>query len=61
MQNRPALPEFRSPKAIVHEWRRETARFEVAIAVILMLSICTLLVAITRDVSVASLAAIAHV
>lgn len=56
MQSRPALPEFRSPKAIVHEWRREAAHIEVAVALVLMLSICVLLVALARDSPVAAIA-----
>lgn len=56
MQNRPPLPDFRSPKAIVHEWQREAARVEVAVALVLMLSICALFLAIARDGLVAAVA-----
>ena len=59
MSNLPAAPEFRSPQAIVHDWRREAARMEVAVALLLMLSICALLLAITRDGPIASIVATA--
>jgi len=59
MQNLPALPERRSPKAVVHEWHRDAARMEVAVALVLVLSICALLLAITRDGLIASSAFIA--
>lgn len=57
MQNLPAAPEFRSPKAIVHEWRRDAARMEVAVALVLVLSICAIFVAMTRDSPIALIAA----
>jgi hypothetical protein len=59
MHNLPAAPECRSPKAIVHEWRRDAARMEVALALVLVFSICALLVAMTRDSSLASIVNVA--
>jgi len=56
MQKLQALPEIRSPHAIVRDWRREAARMEVTIALVLVFSICALLYAITRDSLIASTA-----
>jgi hypothetical protein len=48
MQNLPATPELRSPQFLLRKLRRNAARIEVAVAAALVLSICTVLFAISH-------------
>jgi hypothetical protein len=49
MQNSTAAPELRSPQSLVRRLRRNAACAEVAVAIALVFSICTLLYAILVD------------
>ena len=49
----PAALELRSPRSKARELRRDTAYVEAAVAVVLVISIITLVYVLTRDVSVA--------
>jgi hypothetical protein len=49
----PAALELRSPQSKARELRRDTAYVEAAVAVVLVISIITLVYVLTRDVSVA--------
>jgi hypothetical protein len=54
MQNLPAAPALRSPQSLVRRLRRKAACIEVAVALALVFSICTLLYAILHDPAAAS-------
>ena len=49
----PAAPELRSPQSMARELRRHTAYVEATLAVVLVISIITLVYVLTRDMSVA--------
>lgn len=49
MQNLRAAPELRSPQSHLRKLRRKAACVEVAVAIVLVFSICTLLYVIVYD------------
>jgi hypothetical protein len=57
MRNLRTAPELRSPQSLLRKLRRNAARIEIAVALVIVVSICTLLYAIARDPALASLKA----
>lgn len=55
MQILPAAPELGSPQFLLRKLRRKAACIEVAVAIVLVFSICTLFYAIVYDPALASL------
>jgi hypothetical protein len=54
MRNLPAAPELRSPQSLLRRLRRNAVRIEIAVALAIVVSICTLVYAIAHVPAIAS-------
>jgi uncharacterized membrane protein len=59
MRNLPAAPELRSPQSLLRRLRRNAVLIEIAVALAIVVSICTLVYAIAHVPSVASTMSVA--
>ena len=55
MRNLPAAPELRSPQSLLRRLRRNAVLIEIAVALAIVVSICTLVYAIAHVPAVASM------